>query len=89
MSIQSIAEFLEACGPWGVCAVLFLAIAYMYRSTNNLLEARNNQLVETLQETTAALQEAATALQANTRQFERVRDVLIRIEHDLNINPGP
>ena len=77
MSIKELAEFLQAFGGWGVSAVLLFGIIYLYRSTNKLLEKRNEQFIGALKETTAALQQ-------NNDESRRVEAALVRVERALD-----
>jgi len=75
--LKDIAELLQTFGGWGVSAVLLAGILYLYRSTNKLLEKRNEQFIEALKETTAALQQ-------NSDESRRAEAVLQRVEHILD-----
>jgi hypothetical protein len=71
------ARFLQTFGGWGVSVILLAGIIYLYRSTNKLLEKRNEQFIEALKETTAALQQ-------NNDESRRVEEVLGRVERRLD-----
>jgi len=75
--MAEMAKILEQFGGWGMCAVLIVAIAYLYRSMGALLEKRNDQFVELLKETNAVLQTI-------TDQNKRIEKVLDRVEIKLN-----
>ena len=77
MSLKELAEVLQTFGGWGMCAVLLFGIIYLYRSTNKLLEKRNEQFIEALKETTAALQQ-------NNDESRRVEATLARVEKALD-----
>lgn len=72
-----LAEMLQNFGAWGICAVLICAIVYLYRSSNILLEKRNDQFVELLRETNALLHSLSD-------QCLRVEQILDRVERKLN-----
>jgi hypothetical protein len=76
-TIKEVAEFLQVFGGWGVSAILLAGIVYLYRSTNKLLERRNEQFIEALKETTAALQQ-------NNDESRRVESALTRVERILD-----
>lgn len=78
MTILDIAKALETFGPWGVVAVLLFAIGYMYKSTGTLLERRNDQFVQALQNMTIAMNTSA-------EQGRRVEEILVRVERELEI----
>ena len=91
MGIESMAEFFQSYGAWGMCAVLVAGIAYIYKSQTNLLEKRNDQFIEVLKEVGVLLQ---SVNDSNTRlgvlmtaNNEHLRDsvrVLERVENHLN-----
>ena len=71
------AEFLQTFGGWGVAVIFLVGIVYLYRSTNSLLEKRNEQFIEALKETTEALQTA-------NDESKRVEVVMNRVEKVLD-----
>ena len=77
MSIAEVANFLQTFGGWGVSSILLAGIIYLYRSTNKLLEKRNEQFIEALKETTAAIQQ-------NNDESRRVEAALTRVERILD-----
>lgn len=88
MTIEQLGKILETGGPWTICALLVFGIVYIYRNTNKtidkvheqyseLLERRNDQFIEALQQTSAALQ-------ASTDEAQRVENVLGRVERILD-----
>jgi hypothetical protein len=77
MNLTSMTQLLEKFGPWGVCAILLAGIIYLYRSTSQLLERRNEQFISALKEMTAALQ-------TNADESRRVEMVLGRVERILD-----
>ena len=76
MQMDQMAIFLQKFGGWGMCVVLLVGIIYLYRSTNKLLERRNEQFIEVLKETTAMLQQ-------NSSEARRVESLMGRLEHFL------
>jgi len=76
-TLSEVAKMLQTFGGWGLSAILLAGILYLYRSTNKLLEKRNEQFIEALKETTAALQQ-------NNDESRRVEAVLTRVERILD-----
>ena len=46
---KELASLLQTYGPWGVTAVLIVAIFYLYRTTSGILNERNQQFITYLQ----------------------------------------
>jgi hypothetical protein len=78
-TMREIAEFLQTFGGWGVAVIMLGLLIYLYRSTNNLLEKRNTQFIETLRETTEALNQS-------NEQLRRVEAIMTRVERNLDNN---
>ena len=76
-TMTEVAEFLQTFGGWGVSVILLGMLIYLYRSTNNLLEKRNEQFIEALRETTKALSD-------NSDDSRRIEAVLMRVERILD-----
>jgi len=75
-TMTEVAQFLQTFGGWGVSVVLLGLLIYLYRSTNRLLEKRNEQFIETLRETT-------NALSTSSDDSKRIEAVLARVERLL------
>lgn len=76
-TLTEVAKLLQTFGGWGLSSILLAGIIYLYRSTNKLLEKRNEQFIEALKETTAALQQ-------NSDESRRVEALLSRVERQLD-----
>jgi len=87
MDLVGMAKMLETFGPWGICVLLVAGIVYLYRSTNKLLERRNEQFIEALTTTTTAMQQNADESRRTQQILERTERVLERVERILDRRP--
>ena len=60
-----------------MCVVLIIAIVYLYRTQMALLEKRNDQFIE-------VLQEVGVLLETVSNSNNRVESILDRVERKLN-----
>jgi uncharacterized protein YpuA (DUF1002 family) len=81
--MKEFAEFLQTFGGWGVSVVLLAGIIYLYRSTNKLLEKRNEQFIAALTETTKTLQQSNDESRRNEEVMRDVKLTLERVERRL------
>ena len=78
-TLNSVAEFLQHYGGWAVSIFLVIAIVYLYRSMNGLLERRNAQLVGLLAECKAVVAE-------NKIFMDRVEDTIEESNEGIKTN---
>jgi len=83
VSVDSLAKFLQLYGGWGMCAVLILAIFYLYKSMGKLLEKRNDQFIEVLKECGVALDATNTSNKDVKDLLRNNKEILDRVERLL------
>lgn len=76
-NFESMAEFFQTFGGWGVSAVLLTGIIYLYKTQITAQTEKDKQFIDVLKETVSVLQQ-------NADRNDRVEAVLSRVERLLD-----
>lgn len=89
--LSSVAELLQLYGGWGMCAILIVGITYVYKSMGAILEKRNDQFIQVLNDVGSLLRTVNDSNDRIESLMGKVRALLVtnekileRVENKLN-----
>jgi hypothetical protein len=89
--LATVAELLQLYGGWGMCAVLIAGITYVYKSMGALLEKRNDQFIQVLNEVGSLLQTVNDSTDRSEKLMDKIdrhlvagEKIMERVETKLN-----